>query len=510
MFTAFSRFHAGAAQGEGIGLALVRRMVERHGGRIWLESSPGVGTTFFVALPAAPDDGDASGNGPPTAGRGRGAATRSTRTTRRSQLMGTEPLLIVLAEDDDGHASLVQRNLERAGLANGLERVKDGQEALDFVRGEGDFAGRNTSQQPVLLLLDIKMPRVDGVEVLRQIKADPRTALIPVIMLTTTDDPREIQRCYELGCSVYITKPVDYQGFVEAIKRLGLFLQVVRVPENGWQSGGPGPPGHRGRRMATAASAGKTILLVEDDPGVARLEQLRLERAGYDVATAATAEEGLNRVAGGGIDLIVLDQQLAAGISGLEFFRQVKAAGHNVPAILVTGMQEEGLLVEALRAGVRDFVPKTPNFLNHLEPIVARVLDQVRTERELAESRVVARANEERRRELEREIARRKRVEQALRKAEENLRRMVESVKDVAIFTVDPHGRVASWNPGAEQLFGYAEPEVLGQGIAVIFTARGPRRRRPRAELATAAARGARPTSGGTCARTAAASSPAA
>ena len=77
------------------------------------------------------------------------------------------------------------------------------------------------------------MPRVDGVEVLRQIKADPRTALIPVIMLTTTDDPREIQRCYELGCSVYITKPVDYQGFVEAIKRLGLFLQVVRVPGNG-------------------------------------------------------------------------------------------------------------------------------------------------------------------------------------------------------------------------------------------------------------------------------------
>ena len=73
----------------------------------------------------------------------------------------------------------------------------------------------------------------DGVEVLRQIKSDPRTALVPVIMLTTTDDPREIQRCYELGCSVYITKPVDYQGFVEAIKRLGLFLQVVRLPENG-------------------------------------------------------------------------------------------------------------------------------------------------------------------------------------------------------------------------------------------------------------------------------------
>jgi CheY-like chemotaxis protein len=147
--------------------------------------------------------------------------------------MATEPLLIVLAEDDDGHASLVQRNLERAGLANGLERLKDGQEALDFVRGQGAYAGRSPGQQPVLLLLDIKMPRVDGVEVLRQIKADPKTALIPVIMLTTTDDPREIERCYQLGCNVYITKPVEYDAFIEAIRRLGFFLQVVKLPPNG-------------------------------------------------------------------------------------------------------------------------------------------------------------------------------------------------------------------------------------------------------------------------------------
>jgi CheY-like chemotaxis protein len=115
-------------------------------------------------------------------------------------------------------------------LANGLHRLRDGQEALDYVQGNGAYSGRNTPH-PMLLLLDIKMPRVDGVEVLRQLKADPRTALVPVIMLTTTDDPREIQRCYELGCSVYITKPVDYQSFVEAINRLGLFLQVVRVPD---------------------------------------------------------------------------------------------------------------------------------------------------------------------------------------------------------------------------------------------------------------------------------------
>jgi CheY-like chemotaxis protein len=146
--------------------------------------------------------------------------------------MTAEPLTILLAEDDDGHATLIFRNLERAGLVNGLIRLRDGQEALDFVRGEGAYTDRQLKAN-LLMLLDIKMPRVDGVEVLRKLKADPSTATIPVIMLTTTDDPREVKRCYELGCSVYITKPVDSQAFIEAIQRLGLFLQVVRVPQNG-------------------------------------------------------------------------------------------------------------------------------------------------------------------------------------------------------------------------------------------------------------------------------------
>jgi CheY-like chemotaxis protein len=147
--------------------------------------------------------------------------------------MATEPLTIVLAEDDDGHATLIQRNLERAGLANRFQRLTDGQAALDYIRGQGAYAGQRPIGDGILLLLDIKMPKVDGVEVLRQLKADPRTSALPIIMLTTTDDPREVQRCYELGCSVYITKPVDYPAFIEAIKRLGLFLQVVQVPREG-------------------------------------------------------------------------------------------------------------------------------------------------------------------------------------------------------------------------------------------------------------------------------------
>jgi len=154
--------------------------------------------------------------------------------------MISEPLTIVLAEDDDGHAGLIHRNLERAGLVNGFIRVRDGQDALDLLHGEGEYAGREIGD--FLMLLDINMPRVDGVEVLRQIKADPKLASTPVIMLTTTDDPREIERCYKLGCNVYITKPVAYDQFVEAIRQLGMFLQVVKVPSNSQSRGAHGTP----------------------------------------------------------------------------------------------------------------------------------------------------------------------------------------------------------------------------------------------------------------------------
>jgi len=146
--------------------------------------------------------------------------------------MTTQPVTIILAEDDDGHAQLVQRNLERAGLLNGFLRVRDGQELLDCVTTRGD-SHQQTLSEAVVILLDINMPRIDGVEALRQIKANPKTHRIPVIMLTTTDDPREIDRCYELGCNVYITKPVEYEGFIDAIRRLGLFLQIVQRPRNG-------------------------------------------------------------------------------------------------------------------------------------------------------------------------------------------------------------------------------------------------------------------------------------
>ena len=133
---------------------------------------------------------------------------------------------ILIVDDDEGHAILIRENLEAAGLTNRMEHFRDGQAILDFFATTGHAA-----HQTYLVLLDIRMPKVDGIEVLRRLKADPELCKLPVIMLTTTDDSREVERCYELGCNVYIQKPVDYDRFAEAIRRLGLFVTLLLLPE---------------------------------------------------------------------------------------------------------------------------------------------------------------------------------------------------------------------------------------------------------------------------------------
>jgi len=139
-------------------------------------------------------------------------------------------LKIILAEDDEGHATLIKRNLKRSGLLNDIIHLKDGQEVLDYLFDKKQEKDR-IKDIASLLLLDIKMPRVDGIEVLRRVKEDEKLKKMPVIMITTTDDPREIDKCHELGCSNYITKPIDYDKFVAAIRQLGLFLLIVDIPD---------------------------------------------------------------------------------------------------------------------------------------------------------------------------------------------------------------------------------------------------------------------------------------
>ncbi|MDO1558186.1 response regulator [Brevundimonas sp. 2R-24] len=138
----------------------------------------------------------------------------------------THPVTIVMVEDDHGHANLIEKNIRRANINNEIRHFADGSSALEYFESE-EVRGNG----PLLVLLDLNLPDMQGTDILARIKADERLRRAPVVVLTTTDDKVEIQRCYDLGCNVYITKPVDYEAFASAIRQLGLFLSVMQAPE---------------------------------------------------------------------------------------------------------------------------------------------------------------------------------------------------------------------------------------------------------------------------------------
>ncbi len=135
---------------------------------------------------------------------------------------------IVMIEDDEGHARLIEKNIRRAGISNEIRHFVDGTSALDYLMNSAEGPAHS---KPVMVLLDLNLPDMSGTAILEKIKSDPKLHRTPVVVLTTTDDKVEIQRCYDLGCNVYITKPVNYESFADAIRQLGLFLAVIQVPE---------------------------------------------------------------------------------------------------------------------------------------------------------------------------------------------------------------------------------------------------------------------------------------
>ena len=135
---------------------------------------------------------------------------------------------IIMIEDDEGHARLIEKNIRRAGISNDIRHFTDGTSALDYLYNSPEGPALNG---PALILLDLNLPDMSGTDILIRIKAEASPLRrTPVIVLTTTDDKIEIQRCYDLGANVYITKPVDYENFATAIRQLGLFLSVIQVP----------------------------------------------------------------------------------------------------------------------------------------------------------------------------------------------------------------------------------------------------------------------------------------
>ncbi|QNM82765.1 response regulator [Sphingomonas sabuli] len=140
----------------------------------------------------------------------------------------TESVGIIMIEDDEGHARLIEKNIRRAGISNDIRHFTDGTTALDYLFNSPEGPALNG---PAMVLLDLNLPDMSGTSILEKIKQDERLHRTPVVVLTTTDDKVEIQRCYDLGCNVYITKPVNYESFADAIRQLGLFLAVIQVPE---------------------------------------------------------------------------------------------------------------------------------------------------------------------------------------------------------------------------------------------------------------------------------------
>lgn len=138
------------------------------------------------------------------------------------------PVNIVMIEDDEGHARLIEKNIRRAGINNEICHFTNGGDALHYLENHDNGPKLNG---PALVLLDLNLPDMSGTDILAKIKGDDKLKRTPVVVLTTTDDKVEIQRCYDLGCNVYITKPVNYESFADAIRQLGLFLSVMQVPE---------------------------------------------------------------------------------------------------------------------------------------------------------------------------------------------------------------------------------------------------------------------------------------
>lgn len=137
---------------------------------------------------------------------------------------------IIMVEDDEGHARLIEKNIRRAGVMNDIIGFQDGTRAVEFLFGP-DGTGAVHAGRALLVLLDLNLPDMTGVDILKRIKENEHLRRSPVVVLTTTDDKVEIQRCYDLGANVYVTKPVNYENFANAIRQLGLFFSVIQVPE---------------------------------------------------------------------------------------------------------------------------------------------------------------------------------------------------------------------------------------------------------------------------------------
>lgn len=143
----------------------------------------------------------------------------------------TDNSLILMIEDDPGHAYLMQKNLRRAGLLGNIKTISNGLDAQNFLF-ESNLSAETGDAPLSLVLLDLNLPGLDGFQILKKMRNHPKTKLVPVFVISTTDDPKEVHACYNLGCNAYLTKPVDYTQFSDAIQKLGMFIKLLQIPNS--------------------------------------------------------------------------------------------------------------------------------------------------------------------------------------------------------------------------------------------------------------------------------------
>ena len=229
VFLIFQRLHERAAYpGTGIGLAMCRKIIEYFGGRIWLDTGVADGARFRFTVPAHSRRGERRTRGP--------MADRD----------GLKLVDVLLVEDDEGDILMTREAFEFHKIRNPLHVVTDGEQALHFMRRTGPFAD---APRPGLILLDVNLPRLSGLEVLAELKQDPELAVLPVVMLTTSQAEEDILRSYKLHANAYVTKPVDFDNFIAAIRQIDdFFLTLVQLPSPGPTPRQPGPaPAKPGR-----------------------------------------------------------------------------------------------------------------------------------------------------------------------------------------------------------------------------------------------------------------------